>query len=75
MCEEDDIADYFSNPEICPLVPRDLRFPRDTAPAYITPRVSLADYLQSEGLYPSINDMTVKILGFGRGTAGLEGGR
>ncbi|KAG7104119.1 Serine/threonine-protein kinase AFC3 like [Verticillium longisporum] len=35
--DEDDITEYFANPEIIPVVPRDPSFPLDSVPPYLTP--------------------------------------
>ncbi|KAG6118918.1 hypothetical protein E4U13_008142 [Claviceps humidiphila] len=39
--EEDDIAGYFSNPEIIPVVPRDPKFPMNSIPPYLVQSVTV----------------------------------
>jgi hypothetical protein len=64
---EDDITEYFANPEIIPVVPRDTSFPLSSVPPYVVPRVSIADFLQSMKSFPTEPTMSIKILDFGRG--------
>lgn len=66
--KEDDITDYFANPEIIPVVPRDPKLPLNTVPPYVVQSVSIADFLQSMRAFPAGSVMSIKILDFGRGT-------
>lgn len=66
--KEDDITEYFANPEIIPVVPRDPTFPLDSVPPYIVQSVSIADFLQGMKAFPASSVMSIKILDFGRGT-------
>ncbi|KAG6160740.1 hypothetical protein E4U37_006532 [Claviceps purpurea] len=63
--EEDDIAGYFSNPEIIPVVPRDQKFPMNSIPPYLVQSVIMTDFLKLMKAFPA-GSVTVKILGFGR---------
>ncbi|OAR02408.1 hypothetical protein LLEC1_07560 [Akanthomyces lecanii] len=62
----DDITEYFANPEVIPVVPRDPSFPLSSIPPYVTPCVSIADFLQSMKSFPAEPTMCIKILDFGR---------
>ncbi|CRK28820.1 hypothetical protein BN1723_015587 [Verticillium longisporum] len=64
--DEDDITEYFANPEIIPVVPRDPSFPLDSVPPYLTPSVSLAEFLQASNSFPASSAMSIRILDFGR---------
>ncbi|KID83622.1 Protein kinase domain containing protein [Metarhizium guizhouense ARSEF 977] len=64
--KEDDITEYFANPEIIPVVPRDPTFPLDSVPPYIVQSVSIADFLQGMKAFPASSVMSIKILDFGR---------
>ncbi|KAM3433178.1 hypothetical protein MY4824_006101 [Beauveria thailandica] len=63
---EDDIIDYFANPEIIPVVPRDTSFSMSSLPPYVTLRVSMADFLHMMKSFPAEPAMSIKILEFGR---------
>ncbi|KAK8148212.1 hypothetical protein G3M48_000147 [Beauveria asiatica] len=63
---EDDIIDYFANPEIIPVVPRDTSFSMSSLPPYVTLRVSMADFLHMMKSFPAEPTMSIKILDFGR---------
>lgn len=63
--KEDDITDYFANPEVIPVVPRDPTFPLNSVPPYVVQSVSIADFLQSRKAFPA-SSLTIKILDFGR---------
>ncbi|OAQ59999.1 protein kinase-like protein [Pochonia chlamydosporia 170] len=67
--KEDDITEYFANPEIVPVVPRDPAFPLNAVPPYIVPSVSIADFLTRRKAFPAASVMSIKILDFGRGAA------
>ncbi|KAH0593826.1 hypothetical protein MHUMG1_08578 [Metarhizium humberi] len=64
--KQDDITEYFANPEIIPVVPRDPTFPLDSVPPYIVQSVSIADFLQGMKAFPASSAMSIKILDFGR---------
>ncbi|KJK81381.1 hypothetical protein H634G_03400 [Metarhizium anisopliae BRIP 53293] len=64
--KEDDITEYFANPEIIPVVPRVPTFPLDSVPPYIVQSVSIADFLQAMKAFPASSAMSIKILDFGR---------
>lgn len=65
-CDEEDINEYFANPEIFPVIPRDPSFRLESIPPYLVKTSSIVGYLLSENLFPSGSSMTVRILDFGR---------
>ncbi|PNY25068.1 Uncharacterized protein TCAP_04997 [Tolypocladium capitatum] len=64
--DEDDITEYFANPEIIPVVPRDPSFPLHSVPPYLVQSVLIADFLQAMKSFPASSAMSVRILDFGR---------
>ncbi|KAG6236829.1 hypothetical protein E4U25_003297 [Claviceps purpurea] len=64
--EEADIMEYFSNPEIILVVPRDPKLPMNSIPPYIVKSVIMtADFLKRRKAFPA-GSLIVKIMGFGR---------
>nr|AFK23407.1 protein kinase [Cordyceps militaris] len=49
---EDQITEYFANPEVIPVVPRDASFPLSSVPPYVTPCVSIAEFLKLMKCFP-----------------------
>ncbi|XWW92079.1 hypothetical protein V2A60_000001 [Cordyceps javanica] len=64
--DENDIAEYFANPEIIPVIPRDALFPLRSLPQYVTPSASIASFLKSKKALPAEPSMSIKIFDFGR---------
>ncbi|KAJ2971625.1 hypothetical protein NQ176_g7599 [Zarea fungicola] len=64
---EDDITEYFANPKVIPVVPRDTSFPLSSVPPWVTPCVSIADFLQSMKSFLEELTICTKILDFGKG--------
>ncbi len=65
--DENDLSEYFANPEIIPVIPRDPSFPLVSLPQYVTPRVSIADFLRSEKALLVEPGGSIKLFDFGRG--------
>ncbi|KAG6072597.1 hypothetical protein E4U16_005243 [Claviceps sp. LM84 group G4] len=63
--EEDDIIDFFGNPDIVPVVHWDPKFPMNSIPPYLVHAVSIAYFLQKRKAFPD-GSVTAKILDFGR---------
>ncbi|OAA63965.1 DUF1339 domain protein [Cordyceps fumosorosea ARSEF 2679] len=59
------LADFFDL-DLVPVMPRSRSFPRDSVPAYATPRIDISDFLHSFDAFPSRETISVKILDFGR---------
>lgn len=65
--DERTIADYFADPAVIIVVPRDPSFPRDSIPSYVAECVSLGSFIQDKHCFPPSEEICVKILDFGRG--------
>jgi hypothetical protein len=65
--DEETIAEYFANPQIIPVVPRDPSFQRDSVPSYVADSVSIQSFIKDEGAFPENEDVCLKVLDFGRG--------
>ncbi|KAG5959089.1 hypothetical protein E4U56_005095 [Claviceps arundinis] len=64
--EEADIMEYFLNPELILVIPRDPKLSINSIPPYIVKSViTTADFLKSRKVFPA-GSLTVKIMGFGR---------
>ncbi|KAG6098561.1 hypothetical protein E4U30_007822 [Claviceps sp. LM220 group G6] len=64
--EEADIMEYFLNPELILVIPRDPKLPINSIPPYIVKSViTTADFLKSRKIFPAAS-LIVKIMGFGR---------
>ncbi|KAG5986542.1 hypothetical protein E4U52_000157, partial [Claviceps spartinae] len=62
-----DIMEYFLNPELILVIPRDPKLPINSIPPYIVKSViTTADFLKSRKIFPAAS-LIVKIMGFGRG--------
>ncbi|KAK3946019.1 kinase-like domain-containing protein [Diplogelasinospora grovesii] len=65
--DEDDIVEYFSNPEMIPVIPRDpSMIPLHSVPPYLAQTVSIAEFLESKKSFPASSEMSIRILDFGR---------
>ncbi|EJP61256.1 metallo-beta-lactamase superfamily protein [Beauveria bassiana ARSEF 2860] len=58
--------EYFASPEIIPVVPRDTSTSMRSLPPYVTPCVSMAEFLHMMKSFPAEPTMCIKILDFGR---------
>lgn len=65
--DEEAIADYFADPPIIPVVPRDPSFPRESIPSYIAEKVSLGSFILEKKAFPLSEEVCFKVFDFGRG--------
>lgn len=64
--DEGTIADYFADPAVITVVPRDPSFPMDSIPSYVAESVSLGAFLLDQHSFLSSEEICLKILDFGR---------
>ncbi|KAG8425778.1 hypothetical protein J3459_009698 [Metarhizium acridum] len=64
--DEGAIADYFADPPLIPVVPRDASFPRDSVPSYIAETVPLGSFVLDKKCLPSSEEVCLKVFDFGR---------
>lgn len=65
--DERTIADYFTDPPVITVVPRDPSFPRDLVPSYIAEKVSLASFILDKQCFTLSEEVCFKVFDFGRG--------
>lgn len=65
--DERTIADYFADPTVITVVPRDPSFPRDLIPSYVAESVSLESFILDKHCFSPSEEICLKILDFGRG--------
>ncbi|VUC26170.1 unnamed protein product [Clonostachys rosea] len=64
--DESEIVDFFSNPEIEPVVPIDPHFQRDSLPAYVVQGIDIESFLKDKKTMPPKETWVYKILDLGR---------